>query len=59
MPQKTDAEVSSELVRKGHLAFSWQDLDSIDLPTGISTSMYRVGDPGDVSSPYTDELSSE
>ena len=51
MPQKTDAEVSFELKRKGHLAFNWQDLDKIDLPSGISTSMFRVGDPSDASSP--------
>ena len=51
MPQKTDAEVAFELKRKGHLAFNWQDLDKIDLPTGISTSMFRVGDPADPSSP--------
>lgn len=51
MTQKTDAEFNAELQRKGHLAFTWDDLDKVELPTGIVTSMYRVGDPGDESSP--------
>ena len=51
MPQKTDAELASELQRKGHLAFSWNDLDKIELPSGIVTSMYRAGDPTVESSP--------
>ena len=51
MGQKTDAEVSSELNRKGHLAFSWDDLDAIELPSGIVTNMYRVGDPKGSDSP--------
>jgi hypothetical protein len=49
--QKSDAEVAKELERKGHLAFTWDDLDKITLPSGIETRMYRVGDPADDSSP--------
>ena len=51
MNQKTDAQTASELNRKGHLAFSWDELDEIELPSGIRTRMYRVGDPADESSP--------
>ena len=51
MPPKTDNALASELQRKGHLAFNWDDLDKIELPSGIVTSMYRVGDPTDASSP--------
>ena len=51
MTQKTDAEVVDELSRKGHISFSWDDLDKLELPTGVITSMYRVGDPADESSP--------
>lgn len=31
------------LQRKGHLAFDWNDLDRIELPSGIVTQMFRVG----------------
>ncbi|MFT7219893.1 MAG: hypothetical protein ACI8Z1_001510 [Candidatus Azotimanducaceae bacterium] len=51
MAQKTDSEINEELNRKGHMAFHWDDLDKVVLPTGIVTSMYRVGDPTDDSSP--------
>ena len=51
MPQKTDAEFNAELSRKGHIAFSWDELDKVELPTGVVTSMYRVGDPSDEASP--------
>jgi len=51
MTQKTNAEYAAELNRKGHLAFSWDELDKVELPTGIETQMYRVGDPDDASSP--------
>ena len=51
MAQKTNAEYAAELNRKGHLAFNWDELDKIKLPTGIETQMYRVGDPEDASSP--------
>ncbi len=51
MTQQTDTEFAAELNRKGHLAFSWDDLDKVELPTGVVTSMYRVGDPADESSP--------
>ncbi len=39
MPKKTDAALASELQRKGHLAFNWDDLDTIELPLGIVTSI--------------------
>lgn len=51
MTQKTDAEFARELGRKGHVAFSWDALDEVQLPTGIVTSMYRVGDPADPAAP--------
>lgn len=51
MTQKTDTEYATELERKGHLAFNWDDLDEIELPTGIQTRMFRVGDPADESAP--------
>ncbi|MEH6515173.1 MAG: hypothetical protein V7742_00725 [Halioglobus sp.] len=51
MTQKTDPEFFSELKRKGHLAFNWDDLDEIELPTGVKTQMYRIGDPSDESAP--------
>lgn len=51
MSQKTDKEISEELQRKGHLAFGWDDLDKIELPTGVVTSTFRVGDPLDETSP--------
>ena len=49
--QRTDAQVRSELTRKGHLAFNWDDLDELTLPSGIRTRMYRVGMPDEDSSP--------
>lgn len=51
MRQQTDRAFVEELNRKGHIAFNWEDLDKVTLPTGIVTSMYHVGDPGDDSSP--------
>jgi hypothetical protein len=51
MPQKTDAEYATELNQKGHLAFNWDELDKIKLPSGIETQMYRVGDPEDKTAP--------
>lgn len=51
MTQKTDAAFNEELNRKGHIAFNWDDLDKVELPTGVTTSMYRVGDPTDEGSP--------
>ena len=51
MEQKTDEAFISELNRKGHIAFSWDELDKVTLPTGVVTSMFRIGDPGDESSP--------
>jgi len=49
--QKTDAEVRAELERKGHMAFSWDDLDKLELSNGIVTSLYRVGMPDQAASP--------
>lgn len=51
MSQKTDAQVMEELNKKGHIAFSWDDLDKLELSNGLITSMFRVGDPNDESSP--------
>lgn len=45
MTQATDREVKETLERKGHYAINWEDLDKIELPTGVISSMYRVGDP--------------
>jgi quercetin dioxygenase-like cupin family protein len=49
--QKSNAEITQTLQRKGHLAFSWDELDKIELPTGIVTSTYRVGLPDDPEAP--------
>ena len=49
--QKTDAEARAELSRKGHMAFCWDDLDEVTLPSGIETRMYRVGMPDEPGSP--------
>ena len=38
-----DANAAAELKRRGHLAFHWDDLDALELPTGVVTRMYRVG----------------
>ncbi|MFT4825077.1 MAG: hypothetical protein ACJAUG_000764 [Halioglobus sp.] len=38
-----DPKAASDLARKGHLAFTWEDLDEIVLPTGVISRMYRVG----------------
>ncbi len=51
MSQLDDETYNAELQRKGHIAFNWEDLDEITLPSGIVTSMYKVGDPADESSP--------
>ena len=51
MSQKTDKEFSEELGKKGHISFSWDDLDKLELPTGVITSLYRVGDPFDETAP--------
>ena len=39
----TNTEAAADLERRGHLAFNWEDLDAIELPTGIVTRMFRVG----------------
>ena len=44
--QKTDAEARAELSRKGHMAFCWDDLDEVTLPSGIQTRMYPGGHAG-------------
>ena len=41
-PGISDAAAQS-LSRRGHLAFNWDDLQSIELPSGIVTRMYRAG----------------
>ena len=51
MSQMDNETYNAELERKGHLAFSWDDLDKITLPTGIVTSMYKIGDPDSDQSP--------
>ena len=51
MGQATDQEVKETLERKGHYALNWEDLDKIELPTGVISSMYRVGDPTRAESP--------
>ena len=40
-----------DLERKGHYALNWEDLDKIELPTGVISTMYRVGDPTRAESP--------
>lgn len=47
----TAQEINSDLQRKGHAAFRWEDLEQINLPTGVQTCLYRVGDPDDEASP--------
>ncbi len=39
----TDPLAAATLARRGHLAFSWDDLDEIELPSGILTRMFRLG----------------
>ena len=51
MSQKTDQEVKQILEKKGHYALSWEDLDKVELPTGVVSSMYRVGDPTSPAAP--------
>ncbi len=43
----TSPESAEHLERRGHLAFNWDDLDSIELPSGIVTRMFRVGTADD------------
>ncbi len=43
----TDATAAATLARRGHLDFSWDDLDAIELPSGIVTQMYRMTDAED------------
>lgn len=49
--QKPNDQVAAELKRKGHTAFSWDELDETTLPTGVKTRMYKVGDPTSAMSP--------
>ena len=51
MGQATDQEIKDALERKGHYSLNWEDLDKIELPTGVISSMYRVGDPTREESP--------
>ena len=39
----TDPAAAEGLQRRGHHAFSWDDLDAIELPSGIVTQMFRAG----------------
>ena len=43
----TDAQAAAELARKGHLGFNWEDLDAIELPSGIISRMFRIGTDDD------------
>lgn len=38
----TNPEAAAQLARRGHLGFSWDDLETIELPTGVRTQMYRI-----------------
>lgn len=49
--QKTDTELAADLNRRGHAAFSWDELDATTLPTGVVTRHYKVGDPTSADSP--------
>lgn len=49
--QKPNDQVAAELKRKGHTAFSWEELDETTLPTGAKTRMYKVGDPTSAMAP--------
>ena len=51
MGQATDQEIKEALERKGHFSLNWEDLDKITLPTGVISSMFRVGDPTRPESP--------
>ena len=39
----TNAKSASDLARKGHLAFNWDDIEPVELPSGIISRMYRAG----------------
>lgn len=41
--EMSQADMSAELERRGHVVTSWDKLGSITLPTGAVTGMYRVG----------------
>ena len=43
----TDPDAAAALARKGHHAFSWDELDTIELPSGISTQMFRMTSASD------------
>ena len=51
MTQATNDEIKAALARRGHYALCWEDLDKVELPTGVISSMYRVGDPTSPDSP--------
>ena len=51
MGQATDQEIKDALERKGHYARNWEDLDKLELPAGVISSMYRVGAPPRAESP--------
>ncbi len=43
----TDSKAAADLQRRGHAAFNWEDLDAIELPSGIVTRMFRMSDAED------------
>ena len=43
----TNPEAAAALARKGHIGFSWDDLEPVELPTGIVSRMYRLGTSDD------------
>ena len=43
----TNPDAAASLARKGHLAFNWDDLEEIELPSGIVTKMFRLGTDDD------------
>ena len=43
----TNPEAAAQLARRGHLGFNWDDLDEIELPSGIRTRMFRLGTEAD------------
>lgn len=37
------AGARERLAKRGHLAFNWDDIDKVTLPTGVVSQMYRAG----------------
>ena len=38
----TDKQAAELLARRGHIGFSWDDLDAVELPSGVVTKMFRM-----------------